>query len=72
MVRSIEHLLGYRINRRQLVGFDYQEFEVESHPSQNGSNGGSQRAAAPKGNRKFRRRRSNRKKRTGGKGNGRP
>lgn len=56
MVRSIERLLGYRISRRQLSGFDYQEFEIESSPSQKASNGDAQRAAAPKSNRKLRRR----------------
>lgn len=62
MVQSIEQLLGYRIKRRQLSGFAYQEYEIERPPSQNGSTGGSRGAAAPKGNRKFRPRRSNHKR----------
>jgi len=70
MVRSIEHLLGYRINRHQLDGFEYEEFELGNSPIQKNSNGSSHRATTPKGNQKFRRRRSNRKWQTGGKGNG--
>jgi ATP-dependent RNA helicase RhlE len=72
MVRSIERLLGYRINRRELNSFAYEEFEVRSSQVQNGSNGAPQRATAPNGNRKPHRGRSNRSRRSGGGGNVRP
>jgi ATP-dependent RNA helicase RhlE len=69
MVRSIEQLLGYRINRRELHGFDYGEFEVLNPAAQNDSNRSSRWATAPIGNRKQRQRRSNRDRRPNGKGN---
>ena len=72
MVRSIERLLGYRINRRALDGFKYEELEVRSPQGQNGSNGGHRRAAANNGNRNQHRGRSNRSRGSGGRGNGRP
>ena len=72
MVHSIERLLGYRINHRQLDGFDYEAFEVQSPPVQNGSNGVPRRATPPNGNRNPHRVRSNRSRRPGGRGNGRP
>lgn len=65
MVRSIEQLLGYRINRHHLDGFDNEKFELGKSPIQKSSNGGTHSAATQKGNQKFRRRRSNRKKKTG-------
>ena len=69
MVGSIEQMLGYRINRHQLDGFEYEKFEVGNPPIHKNSNGSSHRAAAPKGNQKFRQRRSNRKWQTGDKSN---
>jgi ATP-dependent RNA helicase RhlE len=72
MVRSIERLLGYRINRRELDGFAYEDFEVRSPSAQNGSNGVPQRATAPNGNRKPHRGRSNRSRQPSGRGNGHP
>ncbi|HSF83645.1 MAG TPA: DEAD/DEAH box helicase [Anaerolineales bacterium] len=69
MVHSIEQLLGYRINRHQLDGFEYEKFEVGNPPIQKNSNGSTHRATTPQGNRMFRRRRSNRKWQTGDKSN---
>jgi ATP-dependent RNA helicase RhlE len=71
MVRSIERLLGYRINRRELDGFASEEFEVRSSPVQNRSNGVPRRATATSGNRNPHRTRSNRSRRSSGRGNGR-
>lgn len=67
MVRSIEQLLGYRINRRQLHGFDYKGFEAQSPPVQKESHSGSTRSTAQKGDRKHHRRRFDRNRQTGGK-----
>jgi len=50
MVRSIEHLLGYKINRRELDGFDNKFVEVRKPNGQNGSNNASRRPPAPNGN----------------------
>jgi len=72
MVRSIERLLDYRINRRELDGFDYEDIEVRSTSVQAGSNGVPRRATAPNGNRNPHRGRSNRSRRPSGRGNGRP
>jgi ATP-dependent RNA helicase RhlE len=71
MVRSIERLLGYRINRRELDGFAYEDFEARSTPVQSGSNGVLRRAIAPNRNRNPHRGRSNRSRRSSGNGNGR-
>jgi ATP-dependent RNA helicase RhlE len=72
MVRSIERLLGYRIDRRELDGFDYKEFNILSPPVQNGSNGVPRRVTAPDGIRNPYRGRSKRSRGTGGRGNRRP
>jgi ATP-dependent RNA helicase RhlE len=56
MVQSIEQLLGYRIKRRQLHGFDYMGSEALSPLVQKESHRGSLRSTAQKGNRKHRRR----------------
>jgi len=72
MVRSIERLLGYQINRRKLDGFVHEELEVRSPQGQNGSNGGPRRTTAPNGNRNQHRGRSNRSRRPGSRGNGSP
>lgn len=72
MVRSIEQLLGYRINSRQLDGFDHEGFDLRSIPVQKGSNGSSRQAAAPNGKRKPQRGWSKRRPRNGGKKNGNP
>jgi ATP-dependent RNA helicase RhlE len=72
MVRSIERLLGYRIDRRELDGFDYKEFNILSPPVQNGSNGVPRRVTAPDGIRNPYWDRSKRSRGTGGRGNRRP
>jgi len=72
MVRSIERLLGYRIDRRELDGFDYKEFNILSPPVQNGSNGAPRRVTAPDEIRNPYRGRSKRNRRPDGKGNKRP
>jgi len=38
MVRQIEGVLGARIERRRLPGFEYHGFTPESQPGQNGRN----------------------------------
>jgi ATP-dependent RNA helicase RhlE len=72
MVRSIEQLLGYRIKRREIAGFEHEGLAVVSSQESNGSNGGSRRASAPYGKRNQRHARSKRRWRRGGRGNGRP
>jgi ATP-dependent RNA helicase RhlE len=47
MVRSIERLLGYEINRRKVDGFDYGDFKVQNVPSQKGSRSVHRRPADP-------------------------
>jgi ATP-dependent RNA helicase RhlE len=64
MVGSIERLLGYRINRRELDGFDYEEFEGRSPSVQNRSNSVHRQVTAPK------RKRNRYRSRSKGKGNG--
>jgi ATP-dependent RNA helicase RhlE len=71
MVRSIEQLLGYRIKRRELHGFEHGEFEVVSPQGSTGSNSGPRRAAAPNQKRNPQHARSKRRWRSSGRGNGR-
>jgi ATP-dependent RNA helicase RhlE len=73
MVRSIERVLGYRINRRELEGFDYKKYVDRSSPIKNGSNGGPRRTFSPNGNgnKNAHRGRSKHSRRSSGKGNGR-
>ncbi len=71
MVRSIEHLLGYKINRRELDGFDNKFVELRKPNGQNGSNGASRQSRAPNGNGKAYRGQGNPGRRTGSKGNSR-
>jgi ATP-dependent RNA helicase RhlE len=70
MVRSIEHLLGYKINRRELDGFDNKYVEVRKPNGKNGTNGGPRRSYAPNGNGNSHRGQANRNRRTGGQKNG--
>ncbi len=72
MVRSIERLLGYRIDRRQLNGFDYGVLEAQSPRASNGSNHGSRRAPAPNGNRNAPQGGRRRSRYSGRNSNGRP
>ncbi len=51
MVRSIERLLGYRIDRRRLEGFDYEKAEVRTPAPHNGSKKGGHRHGTPQGKR---------------------
>jgi ATP-dependent RNA helicase RhlE len=69
MVHSIERVLGYRIKRRELAGFDHEDLEVLSPQGKNGSNGDPRRAAAPNGKRNQQQARLKRRWRRSGRGN---
>jgi ATP-dependent RNA helicase RhlE len=69
MVNSIERLLGYRIKRRELDGFNYGGPDARRKPDRNGSNDASREANSPNGRQDAHK--LNRNRRANGKGNGR-
>jgi ATP-dependent RNA helicase RhlE len=72
MVHSIEQLLGYRIKRRQLVGFRGEELDVRSPQGQNDSKGIFRQTATPSENRNPNQSQSKPKRRSYQERNGRP
>jgi len=71
MIRSIEGVLGYPIKRRELDGFDYEEFEVQDHLVQASPGRPSQPPLAPNRQPKTRTDKSKSRWRNNGRRNGR-
>lgn len=70
MVRSIERILGYRIDRRKLEGFDYEFTEIGTPATRNGSNRTSRQNGFPKRQRNSNNGRPSRRRKPGRRGKG--